>query len=877
MAQISSDETLPTNVNTTDGKNFTINNGKREGDNLFHSFREFSVPTLGSVEFKNASDIANIFSRVTGGNISSIDGLIKVNGSANLFLINPAGIIFGENARLDLGGSFYGSTANNILFPDDIEFSAGDTSTPILSINAPIGLGFRDEPGEIVNRSVTQDAQGNIIGLKVSPGQDLSLIGGRVVNEGGAITALDGNIFLGGITTAGTVVIDKNSGLSLPENGIRSDVLINNGAWFYVLAEGRGTINIIGNNIEISQADIIAGVDIGLGNRDIEPGAINIDATDTVTITNGFISNPTLGTGNGGELNINAGNSINIDASQIGTGAFQVPGIGTVTLGNSGDINLTSNLVKVDNASVLSTVSEGEGNAGDFNIQATSLSLDNASVILNSTLSTGNAGSINVEVNSLSLINGGELSSTTEEAGNAGRVNVNATDSITLIGTAPVEDINGFPGGYSSGLFSSSEAGATGKGGTVTVATDKLQISDGATLSVRTRNTGEGGDVIVNANILEITGGGQILTAAFGQGDAGDITLNISEEINIVGSDPTFENRREQVIKLTSQFDPEIIVDPEQTIDPISSESGIFANTGSNSAGNGGSISISGLTEGNNTQSFVEQLTLVDNGQVSVNSQGQGNGGNLFIKANSLRLDNNAAILAGTPSGQGGEIKLKIADKLLMDNNSLISAQATNNANGGNIDIDAKFIIAVPNQNNDILASAERGIGGDINITTKGIFGIEERSENSLTNDIDASSEFNLDGTVTIINFDNNPLQGVEELPRDLVELESTVTQACRSDNITGEASGLIITGKGGIRHQPIESLNSDTILINGKIVTLDSQIQAPNVQPIKTATRDIYPARGIIKTEDGQIILTAYSTERNFSRTPNIQVNCTH
>ena len=101
--QVTPDGTTATTVNQ-DGDNFTVEQGDRVGDNLFHSFNEFSVPTGGSAGFNNAADIANIFSRVTGSNVSSIDGLLSANGAANLFLINPNGIIFGENARLDLGG-----------------------------------------------------------------------------------------------------------------------------------------------------------------------------------------------------------------------------------------------------------------------------------------------------------------------------------------------------------------------------------------------------------------------------------------------------------------------------------------------------------------------------------------------------------------------------------------------------------------------------------------------------------------------------------------------------------------------------------------------------------------------------------------------------
>ena len=118
VAQVSSDGTTNTTVNSN-GSDFTILNGIKKGSNLFHSFRDFSVPRGGSASFdlNNTPNINNIFSRVTGGNISDIDGLIQTvngNNSTNLFLINPAGIIFGENARLNVGGSFLGTTANSI-------------------------------------------------------------------------------------------------------------------------------------------------------------------------------------------------------------------------------------------------------------------------------------------------------------------------------------------------------------------------------------------------------------------------------------------------------------------------------------------------------------------------------------------------------------------------------------------------------------------------------------------------------------------------------------------------------------------------------------------------------------------------------------------
>jgi filamentous hemagglutinin family protein len=243
--EVTADGTTSTTVNSDGRGNSIIEQGDRAGNNLFHSFGDFSVPTNGSAAFNNATDISNIFSRVTGGNISDIDGLIQANGSANLFLINPAGIIFGNGARLDIGGSFYGSSASSILFEDG-EFSATDLADPpLLTINAPIGLGFRDQPGDIVNRSnfglTSRVLDGdfseefaeasltdvNSVGLQVNPQETLALIGGNIVFENMAgVTAPEGTVELGGLAEAGTITLNNDGSLTYPENVARSNVSV---------------------------------------------------------------------------------------------------------------------------------------------------------------------------------------------------------------------------------------------------------------------------------------------------------------------------------------------------------------------------------------------------------------------------------------------------------------------------------------------------------------------------------------------------------------------------------------------------------------------------------------------------------------------------
>ena len=242
-AQIVPDTTLSNNSIVPPGcNNCEITGGTAVGSNLFHSFEQFSVPTDGSAVFSNASTIENIISRVTGGSISEIDGLIGANNSANLLLINPKGIIFGPNASLDIGGSFLASTASSVLFADGTQFSATDPQAQsLLTVSVPVGLGLGDEPGQIA---------GEFAILDVPVGETLALVGGNLSLEGVFLTAAEGKIELGSVAGKNIVSLTPNNrGWVLDYEGVENfrDISLSQAAFVGAGGDRGGNVQIQGD------------------------------------------------------------------------------------------------------------------------------------------------------------------------------------------------------------------------------------------------------------------------------------------------------------------------------------------------------------------------------------------------------------------------------------------------------------------------------------------------------------------------------------------------------------------------------------------------------------------------------------------------------
>ena len=667
QAQVTSDGTVNTQVNQN-GNVAEITGGETRGGNLFHSFQDFSVPTNNEAFFNNAESIANIFSRVTGGSVSNIDGLIRANGSASLFLINPAGIVFGQGARLGLGGSFYGSTASSILFEDG-EFSAVDNiEQPILTINAPIGLGFRDNPAPIeVNSTAEADFDpmpfdDRLFGLRVPDGETFALAGGDITADGGGIVAVGGRIELGAVGESGTLGINfENDNLSFnfPDDLARANVSLTDNAGFLVSGNGGGDIAIAANNIEILEGSSLeAGIFGGLGSPDVQAGDLTLDAS----------------------------NLINIDRNSRVTNNVGNPNLGGV--GNSGNIIVETEKLSISNGGLIGISTFGEGDTGNLFVNASeSIEIDGfdnfisgiyADVLQNA---IGNTGNITIETGQFSLSNGARISANAFGEGNTGNININ-TEQFNL----------------SDGAQILTAVLGVGDSGNLTVnASESINISGiennfgGLSAQLSETGRGNGGNVTLNTQIFNLNNNGQISASTFGEGRTGDIVITATESINIENSN------------LFSEVDQ----------NATGNTGNIFLETGLLDI-NSSSIATTAFSEGDAANvEITSQNLIIQNGSfISTRTNGNGNGGSLNLNVlETIKIKNGSGLSFDTVgSGDGGN--LTITTKNLLVEEGLIAGGTLSDGTGGTLTVNASESV-------ELIATFGEGIPGGLTTQTQ--------------------------------------------------------------------------------------------------------------------------------------------------------------
>ena len=750
------------------GSSITIGaaSGQQFDGNLFHSFSRFNVNTGQTVTFAGPANVVNIISRVTGGSVSNIDGQLGSSiANANLYLINPSGVVFGANASLAVTGSFYATTADYLKLGTTGIFHASNPNpaASTLSSAPPSAFGFLgSSPASIRVRDSI---------LKVPAGQTLSLVGGDIsisgVRFGAVLLAAAGRINLASAAGPGEISflpdgIAASPGQALGQIDI-SNAQILAGSGSTGLASG--PIYIRGGNITFSDETFV-----GANNKANSPGGgISLAANGTVGIAGGSFQGGSDGAGKGGGISIAAAQLVLRDGALLYTattssgdagditldvGRMEVLSGGLVfggTLGSSSGTGGTVN-VKATGAIVVSgtdghgtpsgitALTSGSGSAGNIRLSAPLITVDDQGAIMNGSLSTGAAGAIDISVGRLQVLGGAILGSPALfGSGNSAPTTIRASESVLVRGA----DANGHPSSILADTLTA------GRAGDITIYAPIVTV-DGGRISSGTYSSGIAGAIVLEVGRFEILGGGLVQSNTSGLGAGGSVRIHAAESVLIQGT-----NSQGFISELNANTDGVGRAGDISISAPLFTLRGGLLDNPTFAAGNAGAITVNvgrlEILEGGLINSAALAASTGAGGLVSVrvsdslliqgqdadgrpsrivtDTAGAGAAGSIVVSAGSLVLDGgliSSSSSANSSSGAAGTIRITAGSVQLAAGGG-ISVQSQGTGNAGSILIDAGQRLELTG-GSAITTEAVSADGGDIHITAREMVHLRDSS-----------------------------------------------------------------------------------------------------------------------------------------------------
>lgn len=629
--------------------------GTRSGGNLFHSFGTFNIGAAESAEFTGPSGISHVLSRVTGGEPSQIDGLLRSSiPDAEVYFINPNGVLFGPGAAVDVPGSFHTSTADYVRLADDTRFMAQPSAQePLLTSAPPEAFGFlgHTTPGAIDFEAREVAAAG---------GATLSLIGGdiRIANDS-SLVAADGQIDLIATDSPADIVIGRPDALAADSLG--GEILIAPFGNIDVSGAGNGRIHIRAGRLQADSGLILADT-FGPG----AGGLIDIQASE-VELRNGtLVSTSTFSEGTGGHTRIRAdrlvANGSNLEL--FGPTSIAAESFGS---GDAGRAELIASEIAIEDGAVITASAYAGGRGGDISVRADELTLrgedadTGPSMIAVQTFpgSSGDAGQLVIEVENLILSDGAELRTRSEGTGRSGDIGLQVGEQIQLAGNA-----------------------ASGKPSVITTAT---------------RGPGRAGDVDIVARDLLILDGNLISAGTNGPGRGGNITVNVSGSVVLRGENRLGDSLSRLAVETTRDESGDAgvltIRSPEVRI-----EEGAIIAARSFGPGNGGRVDILSdrvTLSGNNSNEFGSLI--------AASTFAEGRGADVSIVAGDLTLLDGAQVqMFAVDSGAGGTLAVEVSGRLLIagadpsgfdEGVSAFFSQAFGDGDAGDISVRAEELL----------------------------------------------------------------------------------------------------------------------------------------------------------------------------------------
>ena len=822
---------------------YDITGGTRAGANLFHSFGNFNVPDHNIANFLNETSLttANILGRVTGGNVSNIFGTIQTTGfgNANLFLMNPAGIVFGPNASLNVGGSVTFTTADYLRLDKASGSNAGifhaDQAQTSLLSSAPVdAFGFLgSNPGAIT----VQGSQ-----LTVSDGQGISLVGGNITIQNGTLQngtvqpahllASNGQINLATARSPGEFSQDLTAAPNTNGVSFRSfgSAHLEPGSTMEFSQTGTGKVSIRGGQLVLDIQHAVLDTTDRIAPTATTPGQ------DAIILTPGSsIISRTSSEDRGPDIQIAAnrvhfigspppyiseetlGPRVNILAGTGGSGDA-----GNITLQTTGDLELI-NLVRIESVAGFTSHATSpfspvlvQGNAGnvllesahgnirmtEFVTWATSqtgnssgktgtvtalapegdIILDGAALFTSVSPQSGGGGHVKIAAQNLRMMNGAILATDNFSQFKPDGITVTLSDKLTISGNSFI---------VTSAFNPTTDAPA----GDITLTAKDIVATQGSLISSETFSAGAGGQIKIFADMLELSDGSRIKSGSTFNPNYGQLKNLPRITPSGLGGDITIQTR--------GPIGSVLIDGPK---------SGIFADTEGTGAGgtinlfaktltiqNGGTISASTIgtdthaTGGSIIVNATDQVTLTNGGSITASSKGPANAGNIKIDAGGQLRVQDSGITTEAKTAQGGNIEVIAKDRIHLANGRISTSVLDGSGDSGRISIDPNEVIV--QNNSKIFAQAVRGNGGDITITTP-------RFLQDPTSLVDAKSQFGQSGRVTIQSSTSNLSGTVAQLASKPSETQALLQSRCVA-LAGGEQSTFIVAGRDTLPSEP--------------------------------------------------------------------------
>jgi len=773
---------------------YNITGGTRPGDgpNLFHSFGEFTVGGGDIANLLNNTGLptSNILGRVTGGNTSNINGTIQTTdfGNANLFLVNPSGIVFGPNGSVNVGGSVSFTTAQYLRLFDGVNsgnFYANPASdgltNSILAIDAsafeflsasPAAYGFLTAP----DPTATITFQGSNLSISPAlpdtPPNSISLVGGKVVIEGGAeLSAPSGRIHLATAASPGEFAALPGESLAnatslqaVPNNPVdpssaaafTSYGLVSLAPGSSIDVHGTSTVFIKGGQLVLSMNDATLstsespapsdtislgpGSSIVTSNSGADPGADVQMTAGAVQMDGAMIQTINSGDLDGGNISINATTVgfINGALVQSSTGLDFTTGQtgsgngGNVTVQGLGGAGSSADSVALSNGSAMFMLTSGPGRGGDVQLSARTLTMDNSSVIVTGTFGGGGVGGdVVLNVGTGSLTGGALILTLTQnsnpDGGQGGNVTIQG-----LLGVGSVAESVTFSGGSNM----STQSLGSSDGGRVTVTAKSLTLDGaGPAISASASAVGRGGDIVVNVQQAELSNGATIAAVTGSTDDNAQpgptVTVqglqgagSMADSIILSGlgsgivSDSIGTARAGDIAvqaKTISLTDGAVIQAGTPTTSAAGGDVTIKADSVDVSSGSHIASQASHADAGQITIT-ANTLTL-DTGFITTQSISEGRGGDVVLDVGSASLTNGATInSSSTGTGNAANVTINSASSVILQNSSMTTESS--NASGGQITITAPEMVQLTDSKitTSVAGSEADTAGGNISI-----------------------------------------------------------------------------------------------------------------------------------------------------------------